>query len=72
VLIVVVIAVVMISIVVVTATTFHFFELFAAFVGLPAVFTVALDRVTKFILRLMNAAFTGFVSVVSVLCTYWK
>jgi hypothetical protein len=69
------VVVVMVPIVVVVATTLHFFELLAAFVGLPAALAVALDRVAQIVFCLVNLSFTSFmsfVSVVSVVGPCWE
>jgi hypothetical protein len=67
VLVVIVIVVVMITIVV-AALPLCFFQLLAAFVRLPAVFAVTLDRVAQLILCLVDASFASLVPVV--VCSY--
>jgi hypothetical protein len=62
----VIVIVVVIHIVVVAATPLRFFNTFAALARLSAVLAVALHRVTQLILSLVNAFFTSFVFLVSV------
>jgi hypothetical protein len=69
---VLIVIVVVIHIVVVAATPLRFFKFFAALARLSAVLAVALHRVTQLIISLVNALFTSFVFLVSVVRPCWE
>jgi hypothetical protein len=59
----IVVMIMMITIMIAAAPS-YFFQLLTALTCLMAVFTVAVNCIAQFVLRLMNLPFTSFVSVV--------